>query len=603
MHSMLDQFYNYLSEKIIEFFKNNPLTSGAKYNVQFETEDQVKALYETLEDNFLSKEYRYEDKDGVVKYTSYLLDFEGVKLIVASTMNNVQPDFLTRLRNMVGMEPGYEDKAILFIHNTTLDSIMGGTESFNKEGMPFHIDSIQKDIKTTLAKSEFTEVDKAIIDLDLERKKNDLFRDNSSVFEYKELLEIINGTSIEKEQYKNFGLFPDSELSKLTEKDLRNRLKVNATNFARVDDIHNYGNPELQLERYFDDKGIDKLKGKDWKMVDFKDVIKSLDEKKKITPLQYKSCSLEWDKEEGSSKAKSRIRNVIVFNETGTPTAEVEFTFDDYLSKNNVKVEFGDLDVNVSGKRIKAILKDTPDQVNFYRITYKDEKNVKFEFKIVMVDCEQKYLETIKTNFSIVMKKKNNYYIEVKTNEPSIVFNEFAERDTVYTLEDNYQTIVLDDEKLIVKIGDNFKYENDSDLVKFNIKIGESVVPFGVAGTNEKITSIEGFNVWKLKREKQCDFKLVGDNKIQYGTKEHFTRDEFRRNIELEKRIVELEGLYFEESTDGIETVNIEVESKIADTYNNIIKYFQLKNSIPSLTYISSDVKQLYEAFLSAFIE
>ena len=58
MHSMLDQFYNYLSEKIIEFFKNNPLTSGAKYNVQFETEDQVKALYETLEDNFLSKEYK-----------------------------------------------------------------------------------------------------------------------------------------------------------------------------------------------------------------------------------------------------------------------------------------------------------------------------------------------------------------------------------------------------------------------------------------------------------------------------------------------------------------------------------------------------------------
>lgn len=603
MHSMLDQFYNYLSEKIIEFFKNNPLTSGAKYNVQFETEDQVKALYETLEDNFLSKEYRYEDKDGVVKYTSYLLDFEGVKLIVASTMNNVQPDFLTRLRNMVGMEPGYEDKAILFIHNTTLDSIMGGTESFSKEGMPFHIDSIQKDIKAKLANSEFTEVDKAIIDLDLDRKKNDLFSDNSSVFEYKELLEIINGTSIEKDQYKNFALFPDSELSKLTGKELKNRLKANATNFARVDDIHNYGNPELQLERYFDDKGIDKLKGKDWKVVDFKEVSKSLDEKKKITPLQYKSCSLEWDKEEGRSKAKSRIRNVIVFNESGAETVEVEFTFDDHLSKNNVKVEFGELDVNVSGKRIKASLKNTPGQANFYRITYKDEKNVKFEFKIIMVDCDEKYLESIKTNFSIVMKKKNNYYIEVKTNEPSIVFNEFAQNNTVYTLEDNYQTISLDDEQLTVKIGDNFKYENDSDLVKFNVKIGESVIPFGITGTNEKITSIEGFNVWKLKREKQCDFKLVGDNKIQYGTKEHFTRDEFRKNIEIEKKIVELEGLYFEESTDGIETVNIEVDSKIADTYNHIIKYFQLRNSIPSLTYISSDVKQLYEAFLRAFIE
>ena len=54
------------------------------------------------------------------------------------------------------MESGYETKAILFIHNTTLDSIMGGTESFAKEGMPFHIDSIQRDIKSKLEGSSLS---------------------------------------------------------------------------------------------------------------------------------------------------------------------------------------------------------------------------------------------------------------------------------------------------------------------------------------------------------------------------------------------------------------------------------------------------------------
>ncbi|WP_406542346.1 hypothetical protein [Clostridium ljungdahlii] len=167
---MSDQFYSYLSDKIIEFFKANPLSSGAKYNIQFEKKEQVEALYEELKDNSLYKEFEYKDK-GKVKYTSYLLNYPNVKLIVATTISDIQPDFLTRLRNIVGVEEGYKDKAILFIHNTTLDSIMGGTESFAKEGMPFNINSIQKDIRRKLDDAEFSEVDKEIIELDLERKR------------------------------------------------------------------------------------------------------------------------------------------------------------------------------------------------------------------------------------------------------------------------------------------------------------------------------------------------------------------------------------------------------------------------------------------------
>ena len=176
---MLDQFYSYLSERIINFFKDNPLNSGAKYNIQFETEEQVKSLYENLKENTLSQVFEYKDENGEVKYKSYELRLNGKELIVAATIDNVQPDFLTRLRNMVGQEPGYENKGILFIHNTNLDSIIGGTESFSKEGMPFHVDCIQNNIKERLATENFSEIDKVIIEKDLERKNNSLFQDNS----------------------------------------------------------------------------------------------------------------------------------------------------------------------------------------------------------------------------------------------------------------------------------------------------------------------------------------------------------------------------------------------------------------------------------------
>lgn len=598
---MSDQFYSYLSNKIIDFFNINPLTSGSKYNIQFEKQEQVRELYNELQNNTLYKEYEYKDNNGEVKYKSYLLDFHGVKLIVSATIEDVQPDFLTRLRNMVGVEIGYEDKAILFIHDTNLDSIMGGTESFSKEGMPFHIDSIQNDITRKISTSEFSDVDKAIINLDLERKKKDLFGDNISIFEYRDLLEIIDGTCIEKNQYKNFGIFYDSELKHLNGNDLVKRLDTNASYYSRVDEIHNYGNPETQLERYFDEKGIDKLKGEDWKVVDYKDVNKSIEEKKKVKPLEYKSCTQDWDKEEGTSKVKSRIRNIIIFNENGDDSIDLEFTFDDFL-KNEYLDSKGLVDVSTSGKKIKAVVHKSESDNDFYKIVYKNDKNIKFEFKIVMLQCNEKYLDSIKTKYSIVMRGKNNY-ISVNTNDSNIVFNEYAQNSIKYEVEYNNDIIhINEDEKLTVKISDTFEYENDSDLAKFNLKVNQCIIPIGIMGTSEKSAPIEGMKVWKLKREKKCDFKFVGDNKLQHGTKEYFTRDEFRKNLQLEKQIIECEGLYFIESSDGLESMNLELRSEVNITYGEILRYFSISNRLPSLTYLNDDLKKLYEDFIKAYL-
>lgn len=600
---MSDQFYSYLAEKIIDFFRINPLTPGSKYNIQFEKEEEVRELYEKLKDNTYYMDYEYKDLKGEVKYNSYQLDFNGVQLIVSATRHDVQPDFLTRLRNMVGMESGYETKAILFIHNTTLDSIMGGTESFAKEGMPFHIDSIQRDIKSKLEGSSFTEVDKEIINIDLERKKNILFRDNNSIFEYREVLDILNKGCINREQYKDFGLFYDSKLSEFEGKELKNRIKDNALYFNRVDEIHNYGTPETQLEKYFEEKGIDKLKGSDWKDVEYKDVKKSVDEKKLIKPLEYLSSSQDWDKEEGRSKAKSRIRNIIVFNENGSETIDLEFSFDDYLKKEYIYKTEGEVEASTSGKKLKVTIKDIEGKSNFYKVIYKDEK-VKFEFKIVMLKCNERYLESIKSRFSLVVKKKEQY-ISINTNDSSITFNEFAEGNiTNYEIDSNNDVINIEsDEKLTVKISENFEYENDSDIAMFNLKIGNELIPIGMVGTTEKVVPIEGFKVWKLKREKSSDFKLIGDNKLQHGTREYFTRDEFRRNLELEKQIIDLEGLSFIDTADGLESIELDLNNDVKKAYCSILEYYRVSKKLPSLTYLNDDLKSLYEDFINVYIK
>ena len=260
---------------------------------------------------------------------------------------------------MVGHETGYENKGILFIHNTTLDSIVGGTESFSKEGMPFHVNYIQNNIKEKISNNNFSKVDKVIVKKDLERKKSSLFQDSNSIFEYREILEIINKGYIDKNEYRNFGLFYDSKLGELSGKELENKINENALYFGRVDEIHNYGNPETQLEKYFDDKGIDKLKEANWKDVEYKYVIKSVEDKKQIKPLEYIGASVEWDKEEGTSKAKSRTRNIIVFNENNLEEIDLEFTFDDKLKKEYIheKGIVGDLKATTSGRKLNVTLK------------------------------------------------------------------------------------------------------------------------------------------------------------------------------------------------------------------------------------------------------
>lgn len=602
---MLNQFYSYLSEKIMEFFITNPLSAGAKYNIQFERKDQVQDLYDALRhNNNLCEEFVYKVKinDKEVTYDSYAIRFNDVKLIVAATIGYVQPDFLTRLRNMVGVDKEYKDKAILFIHDTTLDSIMGGTESFIKEGMPFHINSIQKDIQAKMATNNFSEVDKAIINMDLERKRKELIGDSISIFEYRDLLAIINEKCIQIEEYKNFGLFHDSELKDYSGKKLLDRLKDNALNFNRVDEIHNYGNPETQLDRYYDDKGVNELKKPDWKTTDFKYVKKYIEDKIKTPPLEFVGSTVDWDREEGTSKAKSRLRNMIIFNEEKKEEIELEFSFDGFVSKEGLKPE-GQLEASTSGKKIKAKLLNCDENANFYKITYTNDKKIKFEFRIVVVCFNEKYLESIKTNFSISYGKKNSF-IRINTNNSSVVFNEFAANALEYKLVDNYETVnIAEDNNLTVKIGEDFEYEDDSDIVTFKGDINNCIVPFEIVGTTEKTVVIEGPTVWKLKREKKCDFKHIGENKLQFGTKEYFTRDEFRKNLQLEKKIIEMEGISFIDYGEGLEIEDLELDKDIKEAYCNILRYFDNTHKLPSLVYLSDELKELYYRFISIYKE
>lgn len=597
---MSDQFYSYLSEKVISYFEHNGLKGGDKFFIQFETVEQVNALYEHLKMNTIVKPFQYKDELRAVEYSTYMLDFRNTYLIIAATDEETHPDFLTNLRNLVGVEEDYENKAILFVHNTSLDSLIGGTASLHKEGMPLHISEIEKDIISKLNSSTFCEADREIVKMTMENKKNNLLGNNVSVFEYEELLSIINKTGIETKDYPEFGLFPDLELTKYSGKDLKNRLADNAKNYSRVDEFHSYGLSDNYLERFYDEKGVDKLKDNGWKNVDYGVIEKSISDKKEHTTIEYVECVGAWDREEGTSKAKSRKRNIIAFDKKDGNPISIELSFSEHTKKDGIESKDSNVFCTSGGKKLRIDI-EPQNAVEFHTVKYEHEDKVKFEFKILVVDVSEKCLEGIKGKYLIVSKKEG--YILINSSEDQITLNEFAEQENTVTITERNQEIPLKSDRLIIKIGENYNFDDEDELAYFNIKINETIIPFGKQETKDKPSVIDGFKVWKMKKDNQSHFYLTADNKLRHGTKEYFTRDEFRKNLNLEKELIELNALSLVEKSDGIVEKDLQIADEIKEAYGEIIEYFRKNNVLPSLAFLNEELLELYQLFINVFID
>jgi DNA phosphorothioation-dependent restriction protein DptH len=602
---MSNLFYNYLSKQVIEYLNARKVKNGDKFSVQFEKEVQVDELYKALM-AYKTGDFIYHE----ASYETYYLQMNGIRLIVSATINNIQPDFLTRLRNKVGTEEvAFVDTAILFIHNTSLDSIIRGTESLQKEGMPLHIKAIMRDIKERINSSHLSKTDKFVISFDLDRKGREIFEDNTSIFEYRDILNVLNGDGIQKEQYKNFGLFFDPGLAELNKKEAEKRLEENYNFFSRVDSIHKYGNPDSELEKYFDEKGIDLLKGSYWREKDFKDVKNSAENKIGAKPLEYEKVKLSeeltyWDRAEGETKVKSRIRNIIIFNSLKLKEINLELSFDDYVRNEFISViNNAEAGAVAAGKKIRVKIQHQINTTGFSKITYKDNNNVKFEFRITTVECDEKIFEQMKTNFSVIIKGQERYILS-NTDDEEIVINPSGDlevEDKIDSLECIFE--IFDAGQKLKLSRDIKQNDDDIDIVKITIKYLGVDIPLAVREQSEKPTTITGMKVWKLKRESMESFNYVGNNKLIQGTKEYFTRDEYRKNLEREKAIIEAEGLFFKELGEVLKAEELEVSVELKSAYRDLVQYYKFNNLLPSLAYYNDELLSLSIKYVNEYLK
>lgn len=604
---MLDQFYSYLAKNVVKYFEYRKIKSGDKFNIQFEKDEEVKNMYEALKNESNNKPFIYNATNGSV-YETYSMDINGTQVVVACTNKNTTDDFLIRLRNLIGNDSSLEFKnsSILFIHNTTLDSLIKGTESFQKEGMPFHTKSLVKDIERNLKSSNMKKEDEYILNFALKRMNDNIIEDNSSIFQYASILNVLNKGYLDRIDYNEFGLFYDANLlDDKTPKMIGKRLDENADMFSKVDIIHKYGNPELELEKYFDEKGIEKLSKDDWKDIEYKDVKISREIHDNTVPIEYKgvveSSEIKiLDRPDAIKGAKSRKRNILVFNDKKLHNINFDLQFDKHLKKADFKLDKKTslfVVITTGGKKAQVSINVNTSETTFAKIKYDDGK-IKYEFRVCVVSCSEDILEKIKTNYEVIIKPKLKMLV-VSTDEEEIVLNPNGSIENKQNITELENIVSLDsDEKLELYF--NVKMEDDSDFVRVDINYNNSIISISKEEEKERPTIISGVNVWKLKRENKKNFKYIGNNKITQDTSIHFAKEGFKENLEIEKNIIENDVMHYTLLGDTFEKVNLEIDDKVKETYQNLINYYKANDLLPSLAYYDTDLVNICKEYINS---
>jgi DNA phosphorothioation-dependent restriction protein DptH len=622
---MENNLYFYLSKLILEYFLKGVIQSGDRYQIYFENPEDVSGLYKCLR---IFAEGGWANEVGVSEfqlnnYNSYYLQFNDKKLVVAY---HEKGDLLTGLRNNFDKVEGFTaDAGILFIHNTELESITKGAESFTSKGMPLHIDSVRENIITTFGEEEdnqFTKSQKEFLRQLLSLDSFDYQIESTSLFDLKKYLDILNKKELLKADYNGLGVFFDELVhgSQVAKSQIKLRLARNAKWFAEICQNEQLGTLKDYLEKNFDKEGQRKLiEPSNWPEISYEDIVKFADNRDNIKFNEYEPITSElteegkviWDKADGSSKAKKQNRNIIVFNPDGDRQVTIQLSFKKrpalkFLSHHQAILPESSNTFQITFDTVK------PNDFNYFLVTYtevKDGKNNYHNFKILIVPFEDTLFLGVKALYRLQRQKMG---IEFHSDS-ELIFNDqgtaaapvtFAP-NTRYAIEEGYQ-LALDLSELNVTDTPEFPftlaYKGATMFAQVNINAVKPQPLFGWPLWRKKMTT--GKSVFYSKK---VDDKGMVTVSLEHGNQIFYAQGDFKENLLLEEQLIE-SGFPIHTLTEAGELYGEETNlpAEIRDIYDDIIKYYRDNHKgrymlLPSTTYINADLKILYTRYVQVY--
>lgn len=596
---MSNQFYDFLANKLIDFFNQYSLNEGDKFLINLDTSNQVNNFY-----NVLSRKkkgnFTFCYSEDYAEFKTFFLTFNNIDLIVVGL--GVTSDFLVTLRNLVSSsKEDWKNKALLVISDNVKDSINGGMKNLNEKGYPFNLEYIVDNLNNDINKSDLSKYDKEILNVYLSREDRGLYKVTLWDFEY--VLSIINKGKIDKSDYEKLDMFYDSSLTSLGDALTRKkRIKSNIELFLEIENKINFSDYEKYLKSKFDAKGVKKLKDDDnWKSADYKLLYNSQNNfKEKNKSIKLKEVVIGedlpfWNCPEKYTDAGRRKRHIIVFNTKNLRTISLSFIFDKELNKSFLKDSYKK-EVSKTKNKLVAKLdlfsKDAP----YSRYIYSHEgisKNT-FSFNILVVNTNQELLKSIKGIY------------QLGNGKPDIIINKQLDvlelgngeiKDVI--LNENNQDIDISESKVRLLIDKSLDYFKDGDI-NFNLVNNQESLHFVLKETSRNPSPINALGIWTRKLESKTDFKFGGLH-LEHLDNTYNISNGLKEFLNLESEIIDNDILYGVFKNGMIDSIELNLSSDLAYAYNELFNYFKEKNNIPSLCYLDKKLKKIYENIVNIF--
>ena len=623
---MSNGFYNYIADNTISYFftHSESIRVGERFSLILDNEELAKGVFDALKEktsiNNIQGEYQYKDK-----YKTFTICInDGLEIVVASKGKNVTDSFLARLRNTRLTDKCFP---ILIITYDTIDTIISGTANLSSAGMPFNSKVLMEDLKKKIENSEISIVDQTILESELDLKQYDKYNDKTSLYEYRDILNVLGKGKIEESDYSNFSLFPDPEIISMQDKKkIRERLSENRSTYDYIDKIYKKGNVKDKLGKDFDKDLVNtvadrKKKSLPWyEGFTFVQVKTSKDKLKKKTenPLVinnndiniYSGSPIEYSfimdekaliRDEGTSKAASRKKNILIYNEDEREKITIEVDTNIFIKKTDIESQ----NASIESSARKIIIDLLPDDGCFFaRVIIKDRTNdIKYELKICVVSVPQSYLDEVKTSYKIYYSQKKSKLI-VYSSDDSISINpsrsNVLEPKTIQegnTYECNY------DDKLTLLVERDY-INPDTGRLDFGIKCGGTNIPVRLQDELSKPVVLTGIAAFKKKYsekkslEYNCD---SGKEKIISGTQGFYPKTNGNKEyFNLEKQIIDNSWLFVKNTVNGLEGQTLNLPKSILDSYTNLIDGIRTENTIPSLVYYDGRLLEKAQKYVTS---
>lgn len=638
MHNMLKEFYDFIAKRINSYFleisAEETLQNGESFCLKLDDAETVQSVFDSLKELALKANnigtYEYKCMDGSL-YRTFTLKVVDNEVIIAAQINGMTNDFLCATLRNAANNAG---KPLLMISSNLIDSAKSGSRDMTANGMPFYADNLITEIKKMTEEStQLSGLEKSILEYELKRRDEDVFSDKASLYEYKDLLSIMNNGSIEKENYPGFRLFfvdGKKDYQNEAKSKIDKKLKENHELFEKIDRSLRFGNVEKDLADDFEEgflMRVEKSRREDperWSLAfTYNELLAAMEKKqqKKENPLNIElndisvygeiplhSFSINEKlliRNEGSMKTKKRTRSMIIFNQD--KFSKIHVCLECNVRVGNSDISSDDTSYVRDGKNL--IFEFQREDISFHKIEIKDSvNNINYIFKICIVDIQAEYLiGTIKRNFIIEYKKnKKRCRIKLIGVGTDLIFNADSNINISKKLNDNTQYQCRYNERLHLYMAEE-ELSNYGSGIFIEINFSGIFVPFILYPDEMKSIEIVGRKIFKEKFSSKKSFQLGESNRFYKDSQEYHVKANLLKELWLEKCIINKSVLYGRCKKDYaledniIEIQELELPFALKQAYCELLEIFKENNTIPTLAYLTGTLKDAVERYLHEF--